>query len=168
MKRLSWKYIAGLIDGEGCIDFQTVRHRHKRADGEAVEYFSIAPRVRVSLSEPGHGVLEMLHANHGGSLDERKKSDNPSWSQAVTWNLGNRKARPFLQNIQNHLVIKQQQARFAIWVIDHLLGKRADGAGMGNLADARQRAILEMKAMKRDPQRLSERAASEVMKILGG
>jgi len=168
MKRLSWKYIAGLVDGEGCIDFQLIKKPYDRQDGTRSVETYILPRLRVAMTGEALPLLEILHANHGGSLVARKKPQNPAWSQSYSWELTNGKVRPVLQNIVNHLLVKREQARFCIWVLDNLRGKQSKQKGYENLSAARTCARDELKAMKRDPQRLSERAVSEVMNIIHG
>jgi len=59
MKRLSWKYIAGLVDGEGCLDVQVTRGIYVR------------PRLRICLADNCKFILDILHANHGGALIPR-------------------------------------------------------------------------------------------------
>jgi len=151
MKRYSWKYIAGLVDGEGCIDamlFRDKRYEHKP--------LYIRPRVRITFAENCRFVLDVLKANHGGSLEVRTNT-NPHWQNAHTWTLNGVKMRPFLQNIAKHLEIKKEQALLAIWIQDHL---RKRGMQFAELP--KQCASQEMKAMKADPQRLSETAIRKI------
>lgn len=153
MKRLSWKYIAGLVDGEGCIDsrlFRDKRMKHKP--------LYILPRVRITLSDNCLFILDMFKANHGGCLEPRNLSrKNPDWQDCTTWSLQGTKLRPFLQNIANHMYIKREQALLAIWIQDHLRKQ-----GMQFSEDPKQCACKEMKAMKADPQRLSEAAIRKI------
>lgn len=156
MKRLSWKYIAGLVDGGGCIDanlFRDKRYEHLP--------LYIRPRIRVTMVESCRFILEMLKTNHGGTLDIRK-SDNPKWQSACTWTLEGSRLRPFLQNIAKHLYIKREQALLAIWIQDHLRRK-----GMQFAETPKQCACQEMKAMKADPQRLSEAAIRKIVQCDG-
>lgn len=154
MKRLSWKYIAGLIDGEGCLDVQFTYHK----DYPGRPY--IRPRLRVSMSENAVFVLELLQANLGGGLSKRpRKFDNPNWQDAYEWSAHGKGLRPILQNTVNHLYIKKEQARLLIWMIDNSMGKHVPDALREHLKE-------ELKAMKRSPHRLSEVAVAEAEKIL--
>lgn len=163
MKRLSWKYIAGLLDGEGCFDFQiqVLSSSVKRRCPDIQHRKYPRPRVRVTLTEPGKMVLESLHADHGGQFYVVNKATLKSqeWTQPYTWTLSGKQLRPFLQNVVEHLVIKQQQALFLIWMIDNVKGKHASDV-------VRERLIAELKAMKSDPQRLSEAAAPEILALM--
>jgi hypothetical protein len=153
MKRLPWKYIAGFVDGEGCIDFQQT----KLTNG----YFILAPRVRVALSEPGLDVLKNLQNSFGGSIIKRnRKSSNPNWADAYSWELtGYKKVCMFLRNFVKHLIIKKEQARLLLWMETNMKGKKV---GM----EERQFAKDELSAMKKDPHRLSETAQERILEML--
>lgn len=149
MKRLSWKYIAGLMDGEGCIDLRW----------NANEYgHSVTPRVRIALVDHSQFLLDMLHNSHGGNMEYRKGSGNHR--NSVSWGLhGYKRATPFLRNIVNHLYIKREQARFILWLERNIKGKRISRA-------ARETIRAEMKKMKVDPHRLSEKAQEKILEML--
>lgn len=150
MKRLSWKYIAGLIDGEGCLDFQVTNHK----DYPGRPY--IRPRLRITMAESAKFVLEMLNVNFGGGLSVRpRKFDNLNWQDAWEWSVSGKSLRMVLQNLVNHMYIKKEQARLQIWMIDNLMGKHLPEG-------LRERLNEEIKAMKRDPHRLSEVAVAEL------
>ena len=147
MKRLSWKYIAGLIDGEGCLDVQVTKGVYVR------------PRVRIGMTKSSMMLLDMLKTNHGGYLTYRE-SKNDNWEDSVCWELvGYSQVCQFLRNIANHLYIKHEQAKLILWMENHVKGKQ--------VADtARQLIRNELTAMKRDPHRLSEKAQIELKKYL--
>jgi hypothetical protein len=151
MKRLSWKYLAGLIDGEGCIDMQGSVHPRDRV-------YYCRPRLRMTLSgEGGKNLLDMLSANFGGHFDPKRTWEtNPNWQPAYSWQLtGSAHLRSVLQNLCNHLILKKEQAKFAIWWIDNIGGKQAP-------EEVRRFGTAELKAMKKDPQRLSEKASIQI------
>ncbi len=157
MKRLSWKYLAGLIDGEGCIDMQIGKIK---VNGQ--EQFYCRPRLRMTLSGPsGPMILSMLEANFGGHYDKtRKFPQNDKWMPAYTWALtGKTHLRSVLQNLVNHLIIKKEQAKFAIHWIDLIGGKHTT-------EEVRRFAHEELKAMKKDPHRLSEEAFAKIKQMM--
>lgn len=150
MKRLSWKYIAGFVDGEGCIAMYANKH------SDYPDKIYLRPVIKIGLAENSKFVLEMLQTNHGGYFTERKV-DNPNWSDSVMWSLhGKTPIRKFLQNIVNHLYIKKEQAKFVIWCIDNAVGRHLPN-------EVKIFIDSELKAMKKDPQRLSDRAV-EILK----
>jgi len=147
MKRLSWKYIAGLIDGEGCIDVQISYGTYVR------------PRVRIAMADNARFILEMLHTNFGGFISRREREQkNPNWQNASSWELvGYHNVCPFLRNITNHLYIKKEQARLILWMEENLKGKQVS-------EEVRQCVRQELTAMKRDPHRLSEKAQENILR----
>lgn len=151
MKRVSWKYLAGLIDGEGCIDLATTKVN---------DVFYVQPRVRIMMAECAKGLLEDCQANFGGHFEYRE-SKNEKWQNAVGWTLsGYKKSCPVLRNIVNHLILKREQARFCLWMEENLKGTRLQ-------QDVLDAVREELKLMKRDPHRLSETAQETILSILG-
>ena len=152
MKRFSWKYMAGLIDGEGCLDMQASTDKR---DGT----FYCRPRFRLTLSgDVGKIVIDQCIANFGGHLEIREATGN--WQTAYTWLLtGKQHLRSFLQNVVNHTVIKKEQAKFSIWWLDNVGGKKVAEV-------VRRFGVETLKSMKRDPQRLSERAVAEIKQLM--
>ena len=153
MKRLSWKYLAGLIDGEGCLDLQVTKIK-----GYQDRYY-IRPRIRISLFSPSAFLLEIIKNFHGGSLIVRS-SNNPVWSDSYSWELvGYRNVCKFLRNIAKHLILKKEQARLLLWIEKELKGKQVSLA----VKDAMKE---ELGLMKRDPHRLSERAQERISLVM--
>lgn len=145
MKRVSWKYLAGLIDGEGCLDVQVTNQVY------------IRPRLRICLVESSRFLLDILQANHGGSICERKKSENPNWQNAVSWEIaGYAQACALLRNIVNHLFLKKEQARLLLWMETNLKGLHVS-------TEVRDVVREELGLMKRDPHRLSEVAQGRIL-----
>ena len=152
MKRVSWKYLAGLIDGEGCIDVQVTKIGDK---------FYVRPRLRVGMSNVALYLLEMFKLNFGGYLSSRSGSkQNENWSDSTAWELaGYKQACPVLRNVVNHLILKREQARFCLWMETNLKGKH-----VGQEVVEKCREVLKL--MKRDPHRLSEQAQEEILGML--
>jgi len=149
MKRIPWKYLAGLIDGEGCIDVQVNNGVY------------IRPRLRIAMSDNALFLLEMLQNSLGGHMCTRELSKtNPNWQNAssLEWS-GYKQACPVLRNIVNHLFLKKEQARFCLWMETELKGKQVS-------TEVRNAVRDELKLMKRDPHRLSEKAQERIISLL--
>lgn len=160
MKRHSWKYIAGLFDGEGCIDVQRVYNK------QYPERLYIRPRVRIGMSISAQSLLVELQANFGGHLGGVRESTNENWQSSVTWEmLAAKDMLHFLGNIVGHLVLKREQAKLAIWWLNNMSGRqtRVEGSWVD---DARHIFVNELKAMKRDPQRLSDRTVQMIQALM--
>lgn len=147
MKRISWKYLAGLIDGEGCIDLSVQKLK---------TCFYFRPRLRICMAANAKPLLDILHNNYGGHFYARKKSVNPNWQDALSWELvGYERANSVLRNVVNHLILKREQARLCLWMNEHIKGTHI---GQKVLSVVRE----ELALMKRDPHRLSEAAQTRV------
>ena len=146
MKRLAWKYLAGFIDGEGCIDVQITKGVY------------IRPRLRIVLTISSEYLLKMAKNSLGGVLCYRKGSGN--WNDSVSWELsGYKQACPVLRNVVKHLILKREQARFCLWLERNIKGVHVS-------TEVRDTVREELKLMKRDPHRLSEKAQVSIFGML--
>jgi hypothetical protein len=147
MKRVSWKYLAGLIDGEGCIDLATTKVNNQ---------FYVQPRLRIALANNSRFLLEMCQLNFGGHLEDRK-SKVVNHQDSTSWVMRSYKQScPVLRNVVNHLILKKEQARLCLWMETNLKGTRLQ-------QDALNAVREEFKLMKRDPHRLSEQAQEIIL-----
>jgi len=150
MKRLSWKYVAGLVDGEGCIDIVV----NKRNDA-----YYVQPRVRITMCVVATELMDIICNNFKGNREYRT-TNNPKWSDSITWNAsGYNRACTFLRNIKNHVIVKREQTKLALWMENNVKGQALTAEAVKVLKD-------EMKLLKRDPHRLSEQAQEHILKFL--
>lgn len=150
MKRVSWKYLAGLIDGEGCIDLATTK-----VNGQ----FYVQPRLRIGMANSARFLLEMNQLNFGGHLEDRL-SGNDKWQDSTSWTVsGYKQACPIFRNIVNHLLLKREQIRLCLWMETNLKGRRLQ-------QDVLDAVREEFKLMKRDPHRLSEKAQERILNLM--
>ena len=150
MKRLSWKYIAGLVDGEGCIDVVV----NKRSDS-----YYVQPRVRITMCVVAEELMDIICNNFKGTREYRKVT-NPNWNDSITWNAsGYNRACTFLRNIKNHVIVKREQTKLALWMESNIKGQALSAEAVKVVKD-------EMKRLKRDPHRLSEQAQKAILAVL--
>jgi|SRR5579859_2061882 len=147
MKRLPWKYLAGLIDGEGCIDARITKGVY------------VSPRLRITMASVAKPVLDMVVNTCGGNLTHME-STNPNWSDKYEWCASTYKtACPVLRNVVNHLILKKEQARLFLWMETNIKGRQ--------VGDTVRNAIREeLTLMKRDAHRLSEIAQDRILGML--
>jgi hypothetical protein len=97
-------YIAGFIDGEGCICLHANHTKHKTKTSTYVL------RVRVTNTFPG--IIEWINAVVGyGSFHKKKKYNGIK--QAWEWGVNGRRAIHFLRQIYPYLRVKRLQAEVA-------------------------------------------------------
>jgi LAGLIDADG endonuclease len=155
-------YLAGLFDGEGCIDVQVMYPQAPTAKGRLY----VRPRVRLCMADSARPLMELIHHVFGGHIVSRKstmKNQQSSWS--LEW-LSNDAIRELLLTILPHLILKREQAKLALWWLDTASGRQSKQSEFPGMEKARHAFKNEMQAMKRDPQRLSERAAEEILRLM--
>lgn len=152
MKRLPWKYLAGLIDGEGCLDLQV--HKNPKYG------FYAAPRVRIVLTGVGgQDVTAILKNSFGGHISHRVPT-NLKWADSWEWTITSYpRVGKVLRNIVNHLILKKEQARLILWMEQNVKGSRLSEESLKALR-------LELSLMKKDAHRLSEKAQENILVML--
>ena len=99
--QLTAAYVAGLIDGEGCLWVQNKKNR----------WFT--PRCDMGMSEKAKPVLEKLHRQFGGSLNLHRKATK-KWEAAWRWAVSGKACLAMLKEIAPHLVLKGEQAKMML------------------------------------------------------
>ena len=100
------RYVAGFIDGEGCIRAEL---RNPRL-GNGV---SVGHRVILIVANTHRPVLEAMQERWGGSIYRRKNPGKVLW----VWHTGGPTARAVLEDVLPYLVVKKEQAETALKLI---------------------------------------------------
>lgn len=100
---LDLAYIAGLVDGEGCIT------AFRRKDSRST-------RVSFSIAMCSRELLEWASAVFGGRVHEKNQSINKfhNWDQCYVWIASDKAALEILKIIAPYLKLKKTQAELAI------------------------------------------------------
>src|SRR5262245_50832474 len=160
---MTLEYLAGIFDGEGCID---VQRQYPQWDNPRMRRFYVRPRVRMCMADSARNMMTLLHTRFGGHLVQRqsgKRNQQGSWS--LEW-LNNEAIRDILNVMLPHLILKREQALLALWWLDHGSGRQTKMAFFSGMEQARKAFAEELSAMKRDPQRLSERAVQRITALM--
>ena len=117
MNAENFAYVAGLIDGEGCIHLG-VRKGTYRA------------RVTIGMTETARPLLESLREEWGGSLYLLRPATD-RWQAAWTWSIQGEPAGRLLEAVAPYLRLKAEQARLALAVetVRRELPRRPNGSG---------------------------------------
>jgi hypothetical protein len=110
---LTAAYVAGLLDGEGCIYL-----------AKAKKHFS--PRIDVGMTETAADVLFSLEAEFGGHV-RQTRPPTEKWARALAWTITGMPAVDCLRRVVPYLKLKGEQARLLIWLWDWL-PRRASGS----------------------------------------
>ncbi|MDO5535856.1 MAG: hypothetical protein Q4F65_14560 [Propionibacteriaceae bacterium] len=110
-------YVAGLIDGEGCIHLGTRKGTYRA-------------RVTVGMTEVALPLLRELQEEWQGSI-YCSRQPTEKWAGAWVWSVQGAPARVLLESLTPHLRLKKEQATLALEVEDirSRLARMANGSG---------------------------------------
>ena len=137
-KALSPEYIAGIIDGEGCV---SIYHQEKKC-GKI--YFSYNVRIMIGMTDDR--VIKILQEQYGGSIWEQKQREG--WKNSKTWYLTGKKVEGFLNDILPFLIIKKDQARLALELREHINKRKRTRKGFRGLRSIDKCEMEYRKRMK--------------------
>lgn len=124
-------YIAGIIDGEGCVGFTW---------GDAAK-----AQIRVTVANTNTQLIEWLKQKIGGHVF-RKKKIHAKWKTGWQWTVTSAQARRLLDEIAPFLVIKRKQAELVSAFDD----SAANGGPIGPDAfEARAKLIAGIRELNR-------------------
>lgn len=103
----TWAYLAGIVDGEGCITITRLSPNEKQHTKNYRFQFTL---VIVNTSP---ALITWLHDNFGGRV-VRKKVDRTRHKQTWAWVLKESAAIPLLKRLLPYMVIKRRQAEAVI------------------------------------------------------
>jgi hypothetical protein len=95
-------YVAGLIDGEGCIGIQS--------SNKGAQYYV---EITIGMTEKARTLLDQVQQNYGGTVTHHRRKTQ-QWANAWKWRIGGDAALTFLEMIAPYLVLKSQQAQLAL------------------------------------------------------
>lgn len=113
MKRVDLAYIAGIFDGEGCIQIA------KRTEGKKHHY------LRASLSLANEYIPNLFKFHFGGAIYKRDLRSR-GWQIQWSWSVHSRQAGEFLEVILPYLKLKRNEAELALEFLKtiHPMGKK--------------------------------------------
>jgi hypothetical protein len=100
MNQLTDAYVAGLVDGEGCIG---VQHNN--------DVYAI--RVDVGMTTKAAALLWLLRSEYGGRIRIHRRQTE-RWDAAEGWSVHGVEAAAFIRRIQPYLRLKSEQAQIAL------------------------------------------------------
>ncbi len=105
MKKTDLAYVAGIVDGEGCIGIQSFKSKGHRG--------GLRYEMYVAVSNTNEWLIQWLKFSFGGSfclLSRSGLNNKDCWS----WRIQTRQAANFLRLIQPYLRLKAPQAELAL------------------------------------------------------
>lgn len=110
MEDLDIRYLAGFVDGEGCINLHMDRSH---------------PVIRLMIGNTNLEVLERIQKQYGGgSICKHNKPKNSNWKQVYRWVLVGKSATDLIQRLAPYLIIKKYQAQLVEQFVKDMPGER--------------------------------------------
>lgn len=131
------KYLAGLIDGEGCFSIQ------KRTGKQYRRGYYFFPRLFIRITDKA--ICPILKDNFGGyiTFSKSKKSNH---KDAYRWTIQGKLLTGLLKDLIPHLIIKKQQANILLQFRNLIT---IDGKPSNDNLDRRELLYKEIKKLNR-------------------
>ncbi len=120
-------YVAGIIDGEGSIEYiQRDRIRHDRKGKPVHKVWNI----RMEVPQVDGRLIDYLMETTGeGHRDMKRFPDNDKWQDQHRWRLGYRGVYRVLKQVHKYLIVKQEKSKLVIDHYDKIFSKKFFGKG---------------------------------------
>ena len=143
-------YVAGLIDGEGCIHIEKSRDTYR-------------VRVTLGMSAPALPLLEEMKGRWGGVLYQMRP-ETSRWATAWSWYVWGDKAVALIEYVLPYLRLKRRQAEVGLAVesVRDALPKRRNGNANWDVASR-----AECEALKQEMHRLNQKGPRAHAQIVG-
>ena len=128
-----WGYVAGIIDGEGCIYLSNRHNGYK-------DHRSMELHVKVGMAN--EWVINFLLMQFGGVKSIRKHHQIIRYKQIYEWAANGKKAGKFLKLVLPYLQIKRPQAELGIAFQCRRKGTGYKSTPQERLADANDRILM--------------------------
>ena len=120
-------YVAGIIDGEGSIEYtQRDRIRHDRPGKPVHKVWNI--RMEVPQVD-GRLIDYLMTTTDEGVRDMKTYPNNESWQDQHRWRVGYRGVYRVLKQVHEYLIVKKEKSQLVIDHYDKIFSKKKFGKG---------------------------------------
>ena len=120
-------YVAGIIDGEGSIEFtQRDRIRHDRPGKPVHKVWNI--RMEVPQVD-GRLIDYLIETTAEGTRDMKRFPNNDKWQDQHRWRVAHRGVYRVLKQIDKYLIVKGEKAKLVVDHYDKIFSKKVFGKG---------------------------------------
>jgi len=120
-------YVAGIIDGEGSIEFtQRQRIRHERKGKPVHNVWNI--RLEVPQVD-GRLIDYLVLTTDEGSRDMKRYPNNKAWQDQHRWRVGFRGVYRILKQVHKYLIVKKEKSEMVLNHYDKIFSKKTFGKG---------------------------------------
>ena len=120
-------YVAGIIDGEGSIEYvQRDRIRHDRPGKPVHKVWNI--RLEVPQVD-GRLIDYLMTTTDEGNRDMKHYPNNDKWQSQHRWRVSYRGVYRVLKQIHKYLIVKKEKSQLVIDHYDKIFSKKVFGKG---------------------------------------
>ena len=120
-------YVAGIIDGEGWVEFRYVNRRRNTLPGKPV-YKTLIIRMEVPQVD-GRLIDYLMATTDEGSRDMKYFPNNPNAQDQHRWRVSHRGVYRILKQVYKYLIVKREKAKLVIDYYDKKFSKKTFGKG---------------------------------------
>ena len=120
-------YVAGIIDGEGSIEYiQRQVVRHDRPGKPVHKVWNI--RMEVPQVD-GRLIDYLMQTTAEGTRDMKHFPNNDKWRDQHRWRVAHRGVYRVLKQIDKYLIVKKEKAKLVVDHYDKIFSKKVFGKG---------------------------------------
>ena len=120
-------YVAGIVDGEGSIEYvQRQVVRHDRPGKPVHKVWNI--RLEVPQVD-GRLIDYLMETTAEGTRDMKRFPNNDKWQDQHRWRVAHRGVYRVLKQIDKYLIVKKEKAKLVIDHYDKIFSKKVFGKG---------------------------------------
>ena len=120
-------YVAGIIDGEGCIEFKWADRIRRDRKGTPTYRTLI---VRLEVPQVDKRLIDwLMEITKEGTRDIKRYPSHPTWNDQHRWRVGYHGAYRVLKQVYPYLIVKKQKAKLVIDHYDKKFTKKTFGKG---------------------------------------
>ena len=120
-------YVAGIIDGEGYVEFKWVDRIRKNRKGSPT-YHSLVVRLEVPQVD-GRLIDYLIEVTKEGTRDIKRYPNHPTYHDQHRWRVGYHGVYRVLKQVYPYLIVKKQKAKLVIDHYDKQFSKKLFGKG---------------------------------------
>ena len=120
-------YVAGIIDGEGWVEYRYVNRKRNTRPGKPV-YRTLIVRMEVPQVD-GRLIDYLMATTDEGNRDMKHFPKNPNAQDQHRWRVSHHGVYRVLKQVYNHLIVKKEKAKLVIDHYDKKFSKKTFGKG---------------------------------------
>ena len=120
-------YVAGIIDGEGWVEYRYVQRRRNTRPGKPI-YRTLIVRMEVPQVD-GRLIDYLMATTDEGNRDMKYFPKNPNAKDQHRWRVSHHGVYRILKQVYKHLIVKQEKAKLVIDYYDKKFLEKTFGKG---------------------------------------